>query len=138
MKSCLQLIIGSLLLTVSNYSYSDRYGIYEHSENVGGGSTIGSFFSLIGAIIATVYAYHLLYMTYAEHRKRKESGEKIIREEIFFDYIAPFIGYAFWALLISFPILMIGKWLLDAHSIKEYWYVIYIPSFLLVSYLRQI
>ncbi|MGF1845390.1 hypothetical protein L4C39_19815 [Vibrio clamense] len=129
-------VVTSVMLSLcSANSFADRYGVYDDPEyHSGGGSGI---FSVLGAIASSILAFWFLSSSYKEWKHRKLNGEKIERSDFVADIVAPCFGYILAAFFLSFPLVMLSKFIGIAGSLMDTWLTIGALCFGVVAFLRQ-
>ncbi len=135
-QSHLKLKIHLFLVTSlpANFSYADRYGVYDDPEFYGSGS---GFFSTIGILILTLMAYGYLYSSFSKWRIRKTNECKDDTIEYSWDFfIFLCIKNAVISIFIAFPAVMLVKSIGGVSSVNDYWLQIWVMCGLIVTFLE--
>ncbi|EPB3309859.1 putative four-helix membrane protein [Vibrio cholerae] len=68
---------------------------------------------------------------------RKETGKKVERSDFLADIVAPIFGYSLVAFFLSFPLVILSKFIGIAGSLMDTWLTIGFICFGVVAFLRQ-
>lgn len=132
-----QSLVGIGLWCSSIPAFADRYGIGEEYQSFGGlnlGDVIG--FALL-IIVGVPLSYLFLLISWADWAERKKSKAKPNKKDGAGDWIFALIGYAFVALVLSYPITFITKLALGAATVREYYWLIFFAFFGALIYFRE-
>ena len=124
-------VLFIFLVAAPSIAYANRYdpdAVY-YSDNPL--ATFLIFIFVIG------FAFWFIKNSIETRNKRREEGRSIERDSIETDIIYPLIGYVVSAFAVSVPILFIIKYSIGLAAVQEYWYVVVVFCFCVITYLRQ-
>jgi hypothetical protein len=93
--------------------------------------------SVIIVLILSIPAYYFLLSSYKQWKLRKLSKQNIYDNTDSNHWLLTLSGYLIVSLFIFFPIFLIFKALVSDNFARNIWYLIYIPSLLLLTFLRR-
>lgn len=127
-----------MLCSLSNSVMGNPFAIEpEYLRVDGDGGDGGKSIMDIIFLICSIAAYAYLFSSYAQWKQRKITNDapKVMNGAA--EWGPAIVGYLVVAVFISFPILLITKWIASAAYVRDIWYWVYVPSFLLLMYFRR-
>lgn len=132
-------IVLVVLCFISNSVLGNPFAIepeYLRLDSYGGGVGDDPIMDII-FLICAIAAYAYLFSSYKQWEQRKITNDAPKAMNGASEWGPAIVGYLVVAVFISFPILLITKWIASAAFVRDIWYWVYIPSFLLLVYFRR-
>lgn len=129
-----------VLLLLPMYSFADRYGMYDPSDeyfvNLSGFS-----FNEITAKLILLYivyiSYKFLLDSYKNWNSRKSNNEKPNMPLSISDWLSTIVGYLIVSFFLVLPILVTIKFMENSQALRDNWFWLQATAFIAICYLRK-
>lgn len=132
-------ILSLIAIFWSEIACADRFGVDEDGGYDSGATDHagGNPLAALIAIVLSVLAYGYLFSSYQDWKNRRVGQENPPKLDGVTEWVVAVVGYLIVAVFISFPVLLVVKWVASAAVVRECWYLVYFPSFILLAYFRR-